>query len=130
MILKSLFFRRLRTSNFITMRKLIFTGVIAAMAFGLSVTSAQAQSNNTNKNFRLQGTIYANANGCYFINDNCSGVNYGLDGDFSAYANGQIHCVIGKFVTANPPCSPYLNFTIDVKNISVGDCGLGTNCNN
>ncbi|NNF34575.1 MAG: hypothetical protein HKN68_10725 [Saprospiraceae bacterium] len=81
------------------------------------------------RNIRVNGTVsvYDIESGCFVFNDTCSGVNYLLEGDASAYAgNGQTYCAVLRFV---PPSNCGVSGEARIMNIRPGNCpGGGTFC--
>jgi hypothetical protein len=72
--------------------------------------------------FRVSGTVVPYTSGCWLFADQCTGVNYILEGDASQYANGGQYCAVLKAV-APSNCGVSAEFRI--MNIKTGLCPDG-----
>ncbi len=83
-------------------------------------------NNGKQRNIRVNGTISRYGGNCYIFHDTCSGVNYILENNASAYANGNTYCAVLRFVS---PKNCGVSGEARIMSIRPGNCrGGGTFC--
>lgn len=116
------------------MKKVLF--LVALL--GLTVSFANASSSTdlaeaglkaaapvVNGAFRVSGTVLPIGGGCYIFADDCTGVNYILQGDQSVYNDGNTYCAMLKAVA---PTNCGVSAEFEIKSIQPGACP-GNSCN-